>query len=213
MARFERAVPAPKAPAIPDDFAKGVELESSLVEYLKSPAAKETVALVAPAIADKAINAAIAYVTNRSEVATWRALVDCTPKSVVESVKKLASVGLCVSQLTGEAFLTPRFSKADKAQVATAIPGVRGMEKIIFESGMVDVLDPADLLVLEPARLPNPLAVGPNRLLERKLLGQRQRVRDLSPLRPAIHRRSQQSIQMEGAIRYDQRRDWVECDP
>ena len=152
------AVLAARAAAVsqqaPDDFLAGVAKETAMVEMLNAPHVIATVERANPKIGRKALHAAIDYVSNRSNIAAWQNLVGCTHRSIVEAVVKLAAHGLCVSSITGDAFLTPRFSKEEKSNVAVAVPGVRGMEKVIMNSGKVDgvqgnIVRAQDLFVCE----------------------------------------------------------------
>mgnify|MGYP002781110923 CR=1 FL=1 len=120
------------------------ELEASekkLVEYLRSPASLAAVEAVNPKIAQAAINAAVSYVTNRREEDTWPSIVRSNPQSALDAVVKLAAAGLVVSHVKGEAFLVPRFNKAERGFVITAVTGVRGMVRKLFESGKIASID------------------------------------------------------------------------
>jgi recombinational DNA repair protein RecT len=64
-------------------------------------------------------------------------LVQCLPGSVQAAVRKLASMGLSPNAELGEGWLVARFNKRAGVMQATAVPGVRGMERKLMETGKV----------------------------------------------------------------------------
>jgi recombinational DNA repair protein RecT len=68
-------------------------------------------------------------------------LVRCTPGSVESAVKKLAVMGLSPNADQGEGWLVPRWSKKAQALLAKPVPGVRGMERKLMETGKVAIIE------------------------------------------------------------------------
>jgi phage RecT family recombinase len=64
-------------------------------------------------------------------------LVQCLSGSVQTAVRKLATMGLSPNAELGEGWLVPRYNKKAGAFQATAVPGVRGMERKLMETGKV----------------------------------------------------------------------------
>ena len=64
-------------------------------------------------------------------------LVQCPPGSVQTAVRKLATMGLSPNAELGEGWLVPRWNKKAGVFQATAVPGVRGMERKLMETGKV----------------------------------------------------------------------------
>ena len=62
-------------------------------------------------------------------------LAECTPASVVGAVEKLASWGIPPNHVTQEGWLTGRFQKSLNAMICVAIPGVRGLERLLVQHG------------------------------------------------------------------------------
>jgi recombinational DNA repair protein RecT len=62
-------------------------------------------------------------------------LAECTPASVVGAVEKLASWGIPPNHITQEGWLTARYQKNLNAMVCVAIPGVRGLERLLVQHG------------------------------------------------------------------------------
>lgn len=115
-----------------DDQPMLPQAEKTLVEFLRNESSVAAVTRVHPELATDAINAAVAYVTDRSSD-QWLHLILCDPQTVLDSVRKLAAVGLCVSSDAGTAFLVPRKDKSGRA-ICTPVPGVKGFERIILEA-------------------------------------------------------------------------------
>src|SRR5665213_2924606 len=114
------------SPTLPVDVAGKVtddvnanDGEKRLVEFLRRVESLETVKAVNPKIAQAALDAAVVYVTNRAEAASWVGVATAHPPSVLSAVTKLASSGLTVSHISGEAFLVPRFDKILKSNIVT----------------------------------------------------------------------------------------------
>lgn len=137
--------PAVSAPPAAEESALGEgnplrKAEAEIVEFLRQPSSLEAVKRANPERAEQAIAAAIAYVTDRGNQEQWFNLVRCRPQTILDSVRKLAAVGLCVSNDAGTAFLVPRFDKkldngpgnAPGGMVCTPVPGVRGFESVIL---------------------------------------------------------------------------------
>jgi len=67
-------------------------------------------------------------------------LIQCTPESIAKSLLKLASIGMKADHFTGEGWLLPRNQRISENQwvkVAIPIPGVRGYEKRLMETGKI----------------------------------------------------------------------------
>jgi recombinational DNA repair protein RecT len=64
-------------------------------------------------------------------------LADCTPRSVQAAVKKLAVLGLVPNAEQGEGWILPRWHGKLRVYQAVPVPGVRGMERKLMETGAV----------------------------------------------------------------------------
>lgn len=104
--------------------------ERELVAYLENN--MEVVKRVSPELGEKAVRAAIDYVSDRRNPDQWIPLVRSEPSTVLDSVRKLAALGLTVSQDGGTAFLIPRTNKGKL--ICTPVPGVRGFETVILSN-------------------------------------------------------------------------------
>jgi hypothetical protein len=88
-------------------------------------------------------NAAKRYVCDRDQD-SWSGLVQCAnndPASVLKSVCHLAQLDLEANAKTGTGFLVPYGVKNGKP-TCSAIPGVRGMERLMFGSGLMRKMQP-----------------------------------------------------------------------
>lgn len=64
-------------------------------------------------------------------------LADCAPRSVQAAVKKLAVLGLVPNAEQGEGWLLARWNNKLRVYQAVPVPGVRGMERKLMETGAV----------------------------------------------------------------------------
>ena len=116
--------------------------ETEIVEALKNP---EFVQTITQALKDRKettidaeefIRHAVRQIQSR-DLEAHDKLVQCTPASVQTAVKKLAGMGLSPNAEQGEGWLLPRWNKYANSYCAIAVPGVRGMEKKLMETGKV----------------------------------------------------------------------------
>ena len=116
--------------------------EAEIVEALKNPEFLQIIAQVLKDRKEAAIDAeefvrhAVRQIQSR-DLEAHDKLVLCTPASVQASVKKLAVMGLSPNAEQGEGWLLPRWNKYADSYCAIAVPGVRGMEKKLMETGKV----------------------------------------------------------------------------
>ena len=119
-----------------------VDREAEIVEALKNPEFVQTITQVLKDRKEAAIDAeefvrhAVRQIQSR-DLEAHDKLVMCTPASVQASVKKLAVMGLSPNADQGEGWLLPRWNKYANSYCAIAVPGVRGMEKKLMETGKV----------------------------------------------------------------------------
>jgi recombinational DNA repair protein RecT len=116
--------------------------EAEIVEALKTPEFLQTIAQVLKDRKEAAIDAeefvrhAVRQIQSR-DLEAHDKLAMCTPASVQTAVKKLAVMGLSPNADQGEGWLLPRWNKYANSYCAIAVPGVRGMEKKLMETGKV----------------------------------------------------------------------------
>ncbi len=116
--------------------------EVEIVEALKNPEFLQTIAQVLKDRKEAAIDAeefvrhAVRQIQSR-DLEAHDKLAMCTPASVQTAVKKLAVMGLSPNADQGEGWLLPRWNKYANSYCAIAVPGVRGMEKKLMETGKV----------------------------------------------------------------------------
>ena len=116
--------------------------EAEIVEALKNPEFLQIIAQVLKDRKEAAIDAeefvrhAVRQIRSR-DLEAHDKLVQCTPVSVQAAVKKLAVMGLSPNAEQGEGWLLPRWNKHAASYCAIAVPGVRGMEKKLMETGKV----------------------------------------------------------------------------
>lgn len=119
-----------------------VDREAEIVEALKNPGFVQTITQVLKDRKEAAIDAeefvshAVRQIQSR-DLDAHDKLVMCTPGSVQASVKKLAVMGLSPNADQSEGWLLPRWNKYANSYCAIAVPGVRGMEKKLMETGKV----------------------------------------------------------------------------
>lgn len=128
-----QGAPAPTSrTASLDDYARK---EENIVIALSSDDYVKDVARLLPrdkeGQEERFVDTMVAYVRDRRNE-NWRALVECEIKSILASGLKLASLGMFPSPITGDAYLVPRRDKRSGTSIATPIPGVRGMERLVF---------------------------------------------------------------------------------
>ncbi len=132
-------VAPPQAPGDPDNLKK-------IVEHLRSD---ESVKAVADAIkgsgskrkpeaieaqARDFLNDGIRQVSDQATDA-HADLAQSTAPSVLNSIVKLAAWGIPPNHITSEGWLIPRFNKTLRAMVCGAVPGVRGLERVLMHNG------------------------------------------------------------------------------
>ena len=116
--------------------------ETEIVEALKNPEFLQIISQVLKDRKEAAIDAeefvrhAVRQIQSR-DLEAHDKLVLCTPASVQASVKKLAVMGLSPNADQSEGWLLPRWNKYANSYCAIAVPGVRGMEKKLMETGKV----------------------------------------------------------------------------
>jgi phage RecT family recombinase len=116
--------------------------EAEIVEALKNPEFLQIIAQVLKDRKEAAIDAegfvrhAVRQIQSR-DLEAHDKLVQCAPASVQAAVKKLAVMGLSPNAEQGEGWLLPRWNKHVASYCAIAVPGVRGMEKKLMETGKV----------------------------------------------------------------------------
>src|SRR5208283_4556302 len=116
--------------------------ETEIVEALKNPEFVQTITQALKDRKETAIDAeefvrhAVRQIQSR-DLEAHDKLVQCTPASVQIAVKKLAGMGLSPNAEQGEVWLLPRWNKYANSYCAIAVPGVRGMEKKLMETGKV----------------------------------------------------------------------------
>ena len=116
--------------------------EAEIVEALRKPEFAATISQIlkdrneATLDADEFIRHAVNQLQSR-ELDAHEKLVQCTPASVQTAVKKLAAMGLSPNAEQAEGWLLPRWNKYANAYTAIAVPGVRGMERKLMETGKV----------------------------------------------------------------------------
>ena len=119
-----------------------VDREAEIVEALKNPDFVQTITQALKDRKEAAIDAeefirhAVRQIQSR-DLEAHDKLVQCTPASVQTAVKKLAGMGLSPNAEQGEGWLLPRWNKCANSYCAIAVPGVRGMEKKLMETGKV----------------------------------------------------------------------------
>jgi len=119
-----------------------VDREAEIVEALKKPEFLQIIAEVLKDRKETAIDAeefvrhAVRQIQSH-DLEAHDKLVMCTPASVQASVKKLAVMGLSPNADQSEGWLLPRWNKYANSYCAIAVPGVRGMEKKLMETGKV----------------------------------------------------------------------------
>jgi phage RecT family recombinase len=119
-----------------------LDREAEIVEALKKPEFAAEIAQIlkdrneASLDADEFIRHAVRQVQSR-DLDAHEKLAQCTPASVQAAVKKLAVMGLSPNAEQGEGWLLPRWNKHANAYCAIAVPGVRGMERKLMETGKV----------------------------------------------------------------------------
>src|SRR5271157_2369047 len=119
-----------------------VDRETDIVEALKNPEFVQTITQAlkdrkeATIDAEEFIRHAVRQIQSR-DLEAHDKLVQCTPASVQMAVKKLAVMGLSPNAEQGEGWLLPRWNKYANSYCAIAVPGVRGMEKKLMETGKV----------------------------------------------------------------------------
>src|SRR5271165_5771099 len=119
-----------------------VDREAEIVEALKNPEFVQTITQVLKDRKEAAIDPeefvrhAVRQIQSR-DLEAHDKLVMCTPASVQASVKKLAVMGLSPNADQGEGWVLPRWNKYANSYCAIAVPGVRGMEKKLMETGKV----------------------------------------------------------------------------
>jgi recombinational DNA repair protein RecT len=116
--------------------------EAEIVEALKNPEFLQIIGQVlkdrkeAAIDADEFVRQAVRQIQSR-DLEAHDKLAMCTPASVQTAVKKLAVMGLSPNADQGEGWLLPRWNKYANSYCAIAVPGVRGMEKKLMETGKV----------------------------------------------------------------------------
>jgi recombinational DNA repair protein RecT len=116
--------------------------EAEIVEALRNPEFLQIIAQVlkdrkeATIGAEEFVRHAVRQIQSR-DLEAHDKLVQCTPASVQAAVKKLAVMGLSPNAEQGEGWLLPRWNKHASSYCAIAVPGVRGMEKKLMETGKV----------------------------------------------------------------------------
>jgi hypothetical protein len=109
--------------------------EAAIVAYLRRPESVAQIERVAPGLAQAIISDAIDYIQDRRNLDQWINLQACEPQSILDSVRKLAALGLSVSTDLGSGFLVPRRDRnVPGGLICTAVPGVRGYEDVILRN-------------------------------------------------------------------------------
>jgi recombinational DNA repair protein RecT len=120
--------------------------EAEIVEALKAPDFAKEIAQILkdrnePVVdAEEFIRHAIRQIQS-PDLEAHDKLVLCTPASVQAAVKKLAVMGLSPNADQGEGWLVPRWSKKAGTLLAKPVPGVRGMEHKLMETGKVAIIE------------------------------------------------------------------------
>ena len=120
--------------------------EAEIVEALKAPDFAKEIAQILqdrnePVVdAEEFIRHAIRQIQS-PDLEAHDKLVLCTPASVQSAVKKLAVMGLSPNADQGEGWLVPRWSKKAGNLLAKPVPGVRGMERKLMETGKVAIIE------------------------------------------------------------------------
>jgi recombinational DNA repair protein RecT len=137
------SVPPPQQPAgrgwTPQN---NPDRETEIVEALKDPDFQAEIGQIlrdrneATLEADEFIRHAVRQVQSR-DLDAHEKLVQCTPASVQTAVKKLAVMGLSPNAEQGEGWILSRWNKRAEVYTAIAVPGVRGMERKLMETGKV----------------------------------------------------------------------------
>jgi recombinational DNA repair protein RecT len=129
-------------PQTPPPHPQQIDREAEIVEALTNPEFVQTITQVLKDRKEAAIDAeefvrhAVRQIQSR-DLEAHDKLVLCTPASVQASVKKLAALGLSPNADQSEGWLLPRWNKYADSYCAIAVPGVRGMEKKLMETGKV----------------------------------------------------------------------------
>jgi recombinational DNA repair protein RecT len=132
--------------------------EAEIVEALRKP---EFVAAIAQILKDRNeatldaeefIRHAVNQVQSR-ELDAHEKLVQCTPASVQTAVKRLAAMGLSPNAEQGEGWLVPRWSKHANTYIASPVPGVRGMERKLMETGKVAIIESRAIYLQDPCKI------------------------------------------------------------
>jgi recombinational DNA repair protein RecT len=116
--------------------------ETAIIEALRQPDFIADIARIlkdrkeANIDAEEFIGQAIRQIQS-AESDSHMKLVQCLSGSVQTAVRKLATMGLSPNAELGEGWLVPRYNKKVGAFQATAVPGVRGMERKLMETGKV----------------------------------------------------------------------------
>lgn len=150
LERFAPRSTAPvSAPASRSDADEARENMPRIVAALKAPATHAKICRIlgsigirgpeADARASEIIADAVAAVEN-TRADYWAKLARCTPESVVAGTEKIASLGLSPNYLNGDAYFRPGFNKDRKVWEAAGMPGLHGMQKLIFGTGIVGTL-------------------------------------------------------------------------
>ncbi len=141
------AYPKPPSPPVAPPQAQGdPENLKKIVEHLRND---ESVKAVADAIkgsgskrkpeaieaqARDFLNDGIRQVSDEATDA-HADLAQSTAPSVLNSIVKLAAWGIPPNHITSEGWLIPRFNKTLRTMICGAVPGVRGLERVLMHNG------------------------------------------------------------------------------
>ena len=128
--------PAPKSAPL--------AVEATLVEFLREHGPRAIATALAVDEGNEMVsiylNSAEGYLRNTNGQ-NYSKLLTATPESIVAQVAKLAALKLLLNEDQGTAFLTTRSVKCRDREgyviVAVGQPGIRGMEKILREEGVL----------------------------------------------------------------------------
>ena len=135
-----------------------VDREADIIEALKNPEFVQVITEVlkdrneATLDAEEYIRHALRQIQSR-DLEAHEKLIQCTPVSVQAAVKKLAVMGLSPNAEQGEGWLLPRWNKHASSYGAIAVPGVRGMERKLMETGKVANIESRAIFLQDHCRV------------------------------------------------------------
>lgn len=109
-------------------------LHKNLVDFFSKEETLSKLTSTNPSIAKETLKGVQYTINNTDDYRSWINLIQCKPSNILNEVCKLAVLNIPVDPLKGTGFLTSRYSKRGDTHTCVGLPGVRGYERVLFET-------------------------------------------------------------------------------